>query len=364
MGLFLTAKPWLSRVKNYEPGKPLEELEREYGIRDAVKMASNENALGPSPKALEAVRKALPRIHRYPEGGCYYLRKALAKRLCVAPESLVFGNGSDEILVFAVRAFVGQESEVIIADPTFLIYQIAAEVENARVIQVPMKDFRYDLDGMADRIGEKTRLIFIANPDNPVGTYSSQKKLEAFLKRVPAGVLVVLDEAYYEFASARKDYPESLKLLKSYPNLLVTRTFSKAYGLSGLRVGYGIAAAEVTAALNKVREPFNVNLLAQVAACAALGDGAHLRKTQKLVDEGRRYLEGEFGKLKLRTVKTATNFVLADLGSDAKTVYEKLLRRGVIVRPMGVWGLPSFIRVTIGKPEENRRFVKALKELQ
>ncbi|MBI3315755.1 MAG: aminotransferase class I/II-fold pyridoxal phosphate-dependent enzyme, partial [Candidatus Omnitrophica bacterium] len=256
MGLFSGAKPWLSRVKNYEPGKPLEELEREYGIRDAVKMASNENALGPSPKALKAATKALFTVHRYPEGGCYVLRQRLAKHLSVSPESLVFGNGSDEILVFAIRAFVGSDDEIVIADPTFLIYEIACQAENGRAVKVPMKNFRYDLDGMLGRITGRTKVIFIANPDNPIGTAIAKGALEAFLKKVPSNVVVVLDEAYYEFAKSQKDYPDSLNFLKTYKNLLVTRTFSKAYGLSGLRVGYGIASPEIVAALNKVREPF------------------------------------------------------------------------------------------------------------
>lgn len=360
--LFRTAKKNLTGVKNYQPGKPLEELEREYGIKNAVKLASNENALGPSPKAVAAMRTNLSRVHRYPDGGCFYLRKKLSKALGVAPESLIFGNGSDEVLVFAVRAFVGWGDEIIIADPTFLIYEIAAQVENGTVIKVPMKDFRYDLAAMRRRINSKTKLIFIANPDNPVGTYIKEGDLVRFLEEVSGDVIVVLDEAYYEFAKIKKDYPNSLKLLKRFRNLIVTRTFSKAYGLSGLRIGYGIADPAVIAALNKVREPFNVNLLAQSAATAALDDKAHLAKTLKAVREGRDYLLGEFKKLDLFFVDTVTNFVLVDLRRDARDIYEKLLRKGVIVRAMGAWGLKSFIRVTIGKKDENQRFIKALKE--
>lgn len=363
MSLFPTAKENLAKVKNYQPGKPLEEVEREFGIRGAIKMASNENALGPSPKAVLAIRKNLDKIHRYPDGGCFYLREKLAKFLKVRPEDLVFGNGSDELLVFLVRAFVGKGDEILIADPTFLVYEIAAQTENGTVVKVPMKDFRYDLDGMRKAITGRTRIIFIANPDNPVGTYVSAKKLSAFLKLVPKNVIVVLDEAYYEFAVSRKDYPDTLKLRESYKNLVVTRTFSKAYGLSGLRVGYAIADPSIVCALNKVREPFNVNLLAQVAALAALDDKAHLHKTVEMVDEGRRYLTEEFHKLGFTTVDTATNFILADLKVDAAPVYDKLLRAGVIVRPMGVWGLKTFIRVTIGRSVENRRFISTLKEI-
>ena len=363
MALFSSAKPNLSGVKNYQPGKPLEELEREYGIKNAVKMASNENALGPSPKAVAALRKALPRIHRYPDGGCFYLRKKLSSFLGVNPGQIVFGNGSDELLVMAVRSLVGPQDEVVIADPTFLIYEIASQVENGVVIKVPMTDYRYDLDSMRKKIGPKTKLIFIANPDNPVGTYIKEKSLVRFLSAVPKHVVVVLDEAYYEFAKDAPGYPDSIKLLETHENLVVTRTFSKAYGLSGLRVGYGLMSESLANTFNKVREPFNVNLLAQEAAIAALEDKAHLKKSLALVHEGRRTLVGELSKMGVSTVDTVTNFILADLKTDAKPVYEALLRKGVIIRPMTAWGLNQFIRVTIGRREENKRFIGALKQI-
>ena len=358
---FPTTKENLRLVKNYMPGKPLEELERELGIKNAVKMASNENALGPSPKAVGAMRKALSRTHRYPDGACHYLRQKLAKFLKIPAESLVFGNGSDELLVFAARAFVGEGDEVIIADPTFLIYEIACSVENGRVVRVPMTGFHYDLNGMAEKMSERTKLIFIANPDNPVGTYANEKALLSFLRQVPEHVLVVLDEAYYEFARIKKDYPDSLKLLEDFPNLMITRTFSKAYGLAGLRVGYSISSALIVNALNKVREPFNVNLLAQEAAVAALDDATHLKRTVRTVNEGRQFLTAELKKLGLSCVDTVTNFILFDLKREATPVYEKLLRLGVIVRPMGGWGLKTFMRVTIGTPSDNRKFSNALK---
>ncbi len=362
MTLFSTAKPNLSRVKNYVPGKPLEELEREYGIKNAVKMASNENALGPSPKAMAAIRKTLMNVHRYPEGGCHYLRQKLSRRLGVQPQDLVFGNGSDELLVFGVRAFVGLNDEVVIADPTFLVYEIATNVENGAVIRVPMKDFHYDLDGMLKKISSRTKLIFIANPDNPVGTYISERALKDFLRFVPKQVVVVLDEAYYDFARVKQDYPESLKLLKDHKNLIVTRTFSKAYGLAGLRIGYAVTSPEIAVALNKVREPFNVNSLAQAAAVAALDDSGFLKKTVKTVNDGRTYLVKELQGLGFRPVDTVTNFILFDLKRPAQPVYEALLRQGVIVRPMSGWGLQTFLRVTIGMKKDNRRFIKALRK--
>ncbi len=362
MPIYPTAKSHLAAVQNYVPGKPLEELEREYGIKNAVKMASNENSLGPSPKAVAAMKKKLTSVHRYPDGGCFFLRKKLSKFLGVEHEQLVFGNGSDELLVLAARSFVGPADEVIIANPTFLIYSIATQVENGTLIKVPMKNFRYDLEAMRQKINWKTKLIFIANPDNPVGTYINEKELVNFLKAVPKQVVVVLDEAYFEFAAVKKDYPDSLKLLPAFENLIITRTFSKAYGLSGLRVGYGVMHPNMAMTLAKVREPFNVNLLAQEAAVAALDDKAHLKKTVSMTNQGREFLTKELKKLGATCVDTVTNFILADVKTDAAVVYEKLLKRGVIVRSMAGWGMKTFIRVTIGKPEENKRFIKALKE--
>lgn len=363
MPLFISAKKNLASVKNYQPGKPIEEVEREYGIHNAIKMASNENPLGPSPKAVAAIKKVLNKIHRYPDGGSFYLREKISKKLKVEPENLLFGNGSDEILVMAVRAFVSEGDEILISDPTFLIYEIAATVENGTIIKVPMKNFCYDLEGFAKKISSKTKIIFIANPDNPVGTYVTQKNLENFLKIVPSHVVVVLDEAYYEFGAAKKDYPNALPFLKKYSNLIIARTFSKAYGLAGLRIGYGVMSPDLVETLNKVREPFNVNLLAQAAAIAALDDAVFLKKSVSVVSEGRRYLEIEFAKMKLAVVPTVTNFMLVDLETDANAVYEKLLRKGIIVRSMRAWGLQTFIRVTIGKKEENKRFIQTLKEI-
>lgn len=364
MDYFPTLRPHLKAVNVYVPGKPLEELQRQYGIKDAVKMASNENALGPSPKAVAAIKKALPRIHRYPEGGCHYLRIKLAARLGVAEDALIFGNGSDEVLVLAARAFAGPGTEAVIARPTFPVYEIACQAEDTRVVAVPVrKDLRYDLDAMARAVNARTRLVYIGHPDNPLGTYPRKEELARFLERIPERTLVVLDEAYYEFSAGRKDYMDTLGLLGRHDNLLITRTFSKAYGLGGLRVGYGVAQPAVIRSLNKVREPFNVNLPAQVGATAALDDRAFLRRSIKLVQDGRRDVERAMRKLGLNVIETSTNFMLIDLGREAAPVYERLLRKGVIVRAMGGWGLPTYIRVTLGKPSENKRFVIALKEI-
>ena len=363
MEIFGSAKKSLKNVRTYQPGKPIEELEREYGVRNAIKMASNENALGPSPKALRALRASLKEVHRYPDGHSFYLRRKLAKRLAVNEDNLVFGNGSDELLALAARAFVGPGDGVVIADPTFLIYEIASQLEAGRVVKVPMKNFRYDLPGMLKKVNNKTKLVFIANPDNPVGTYVTQKELLAFLKRVPKQTVVLLDEAYYEFAKGREGYPDALGFYRRFPNLIIVRTFSKIYGLAGLRIGYAVCNPPVARALGKVREPFNVNLLAQRAAFAALDDKTHLKKTLAYVASGRKYLQTEFSKMGFGLIDTATNFMLVNLKREALPVYEGLLRRGIIVRPMTSWGLMTYIRVTIGKAGENKRLVKAMKEI-
>lgn len=363
MPLFPTAKSNLARVKTYQPGKPIEEVQREYRVKSAIKMASNENALGASPKAVKAMTKVLKNVFRYPDGGCFYLRKKLAKFLKVSEDNLIFGNGSDEILVLAVRALIGPGDEVIIANPTFLIYEIATQVESGAVIKVPMKDFRYDLNGFLQKLTPRTKLIFIANPDNPVGTYINDKRFAEFMARVPGNVVVVLDEAYFEFAREAKDYPDGISYLSKYKNLIVSRTFSKAYGLAGLRVGYGVSSPDLIQTLSKVREPFNVNLLAQEAALAALDDRAFLAKSVKLVREGRKFLAAELQKLGFQVVPTVTNFILFDLKSDANQVYESLLKKGIIVRSMSAWGLPTFMRVTIGKKADNKKFIQTLKEI-
>jgi histidinol-phosphate aminotransferase len=357
--LFPPAHAGLDRVQSYKPGKPVEELERELGIRHALKLASNENPFGPSPKAVAAARQALAKTHRYPDASCFYLKRALASKFKVSEDRLAIGNGSDELIVMAIRAFVAQDEEVLTATPTFLIYKIAAQVHGAKVVEVPMKDFRYDLKAMAKAITPKTKLIFIANPDNPTGSYASRSDLEAFLKAVPSRCLVFMDEAYYEYAAREKNYPNTLNWLDR-PNLIISRTFSKAYGLCGFRVGYSFAHPDVTAGMNKVREPFNINGPAQAAAQAALGDTAFLKKVVAQTCAERRRLDAELRKRGFQTVPSATNFILFHAGPKAQALYDGLLRRGVIVRHMKSWGLEAYIRVTVGRPQDNRVFLKAL----
>ncbi len=346
-------------IKAYQPGRPIEEVQRELGLKDVIKMASNENALGPSPKAVEAIKSSLKDINRYPDGSCFYLKRAIAKKLKIKEERIIVGNGSDELVILALRAFLNPNDEVIVARPTFLIYEIASRIQGARIKIVPMKDFRYDLRTMRQKISKKTKFVFIANPDNPVGTYVTKKELGGFLQSLPEGPIVFLDEAYFEFVE-RMDYPNGLEFLDN-KGLIVTRSFSKAYGLAGLRLGYGISSLQIIKYMNAAREPFNVNSLAQAAGIAALEDREFIRKTKKLVREGRRFLYSEFERLGLRYIPSVTNFILFEVGKNTRPIAKKLLGRGVIVRDMGAWGLKNFIRVTIGTAKENKRFIEELK---
>ena len=354
------ARASVRNLVSYKPGTPIEEVQRRFKLSSVIKLASNENALGPSPKALAALRAAAGDLHRYPDSTCRLLRERLAKTLKVDPESLVFGNGSDELIVLALRAFVDPGDHVVVASPTFLIYEQQARACGASVSVVPLKGFRYDLPAMRAAMTPHTKLVFIANPDNPTGTYVTKRELEAFLRGLGPETIVFLDEAYYEFVDAA-DYPKTLAYTKDRP-VIVTRTFSKAYGLAGLRVGYGAAQPTLAAAMNAVREPFNVNSLAQAAAAAALGDAAFLARTRRLIREGRRYLEQSLDALKLRRVPSVTNFILMELGPRAPEVAKALLTRGVIVREMSAWKLSGCIRVTVGTAAENRRFIQALKK--
>ncbi|MDD5449570.1 MAG: histidinol-phosphate transaminase [Candidatus Omnitrophica bacterium] len=359
----MLARKNLLDIKNYEPGKPIEEVERELGIKEVIKLASNENPLGPSPKAVAAIRAALKNLNRYPDANSFYLKKRLAaERFELEPSNFVMGNGSDELITIALKAFLNEGEEVIIADTTFLIYNIASQIANARITVVPMRDFKYDLKAMASRISDKTKLIFIANPDNPTGTYCGEEEVAAFMKQVPQSAIVFFDEAYYEFGRQKSDFPETLKYLKG-GNVIISRTFSKAYGLSGIRVGYAMASSTLASFMEKVREPFNVNLLAQAAALAALDDEGFLKKTLSNTQRGKDFLYREFGKLGLDYVPSATNFILVNIKKPSKEIFNRMLSEGVIVRGMEAWGLNTFIRVTIGTEKENKKFINILKKI-
>jgi len=349
-------------IKPYVPGRPIEEVERELGLKGVVKMASNENALGPSPKALSAIRKTLQNLNRYPDGACFYLKEKLAKKLGVKREDLIIGNGSDEIIVLATRTFLEKGDEVIIAQPTFLIYEIASQIADAKIKFVPLKNYRYDLKSMKKAITPKTKMVFIANPDNPTGTYVTRGELDEFYKGLLDSLIVFLDEAYYEFAKDIDDFPDGLDYVFK-KNTILARTFSKAFGLSGLRLGYGITRPELIGYMEKVRDPFNVNILAQAAGISALDDNRFLKRTVNFANREKGFIYDQIGKMGLRCVPSATNFILIDTGRDSKAIFNKLLKKGVIVRAMTSWGIDSFIRVTVGKRQENIRFIKALRSV-
>lgn len=354
--------PYIFDVKPYIPGKPIEELKRELGLKKVIKLASNECPFPPSSKVLKTIANASVSLNRYPDGGCFQLRHQLAKHLKINPDQLIFGNGSDEVIVMAVKVFVKPLDEVIVAKPSFLVYEIASQVAGAKIKQVPLVNFAYDLVGMKKLLGKRTRLIFIGNPDNPSSTYIPKEQLVNFLEDVPATTIVVLDEAYFEFVT-NSDYPDGVQLLKRFSNLLVTRTFSKMYGLAGLRVGYGIASSEMIRWLERVREPFNVNSLAQVAASACLKDAAYYKNIAKIIQKQKEYLYQQLTKLSLDFVLSSTNFILINVKQDSQALYTRLLKKGVIVRDMNFWGLKNFIRVSIGTESENRIFIKTLREV-
>jgi histidinol-phosphate aminotransferase len=387
------ANKYVCDVPVYEAGRPIEEVARELGLKPAsiIKLASNENALGPSPKAIAAMHKALATAHLYPDGGGFYLRQALANKLGVEMDNIVLGTGSNEVIEFLYHAFVAPGDEVVAGDRAFVIYSIMAKMFQARCVEVPFAGHTHDLKAMRAAITPKTKLVFVANPNNPTGTRVSNAELEAFIRSLPAHVICVLDEAYIEFLD---DPPPSIawaigKRTKQNPHpdplpyttrergisspppvggedqgegakVVVLRTFSKIVGLAGLRIGYGVAQKDCIGLLQRVRQPFNVNAVAQAGALAALGDAAHIRKTKAMTRRGLAFLEREFRRLKLEFVPSCANFVLVNVG-DGDRVFRGLQRHGVIVRPMRGYKMPEWIRVTVGTMEENRRFIKVLR---
>lgn len=354
---------YILKLKPYKPGKPLEELEREYGITDSIKLASNENPLGPPESAVKAMEQALKNSHRYPDGSGFQLTRRIAEKQGVKPGNIVLGNGSDDIIGLLTRAYLAPGDEALMTLPSFLMYEIMVNSTGAVSVFVPLADgikaFAIDLDAMVSKITDRTRMIFLTNPNNPTGTVIKKQDFEQFLKKVPAGVIIVLDEAYIEFASdpecmVGRDYVDGDK------PVVVLRTFSKAYGLAGLRVGYGIMPETIAMALHKVRMPFNVNSLAQAGALAALSDEEYLRKSMDVIHKGLEFLYAELDKLEITYYPTQSNFFLIDVKRSADQVFESLLKEGVIVRSMTSYGYPEFIRVTVGLASENQRFVKAL----
>ena len=352
---------YIRKLEAYVPGKPIDELEREYGIADSVKLASNENPLGPSPKAVEAIKGVLTDLHRYPDGYGFRLREKLSARLNVDADNIVFGNGSNEIIELLVRTFIAEGDHVVLAAPSFLMYEIIVQAAGGQITKVALDpDLGLDLPAMGAAVTPDTRIVFLNNPNNPTGTIISAADFRAFLEPISPEVLVVIDEAYIEFARD-SECVCGLDYLNSDHMVVTLRTFSKAYGLAGLRLGYGVMKSEIADFLNRVRQPFNTNMLAQVGALAALDDTDFFRQTVQTVHDGLDFLMAEVRKMGLPVYPSQANFFLIDVQRDAKAVFHAMLTKGVIVRAMGAYGYPHFIRVNAGVPEENQRFVSALK---
>ena len=355
------ANPQLRELVAYEPGKPVEDLARELGLApgEIIKLASNENPLGPSPAARQAMIDTIDRAHFYPDGGGYYLREAVAEQLGLSMANVILGNGSNEIIEFLGHAYLQPGDEVVVAKHSFAVYRLMAQLFGAKVVDVPDPGFIADLDAMLAAITPRTKEVFIANPNNPTGTMVFQDDIDRFMERVPEHVMVVFDEAYYEFLD---EPPDVLKYVRAGRNVVVLRTFSKIQGLANLRIGYGLAAAEIIEVLQKARQPFNANGIAQAGALAGLRDQAHMDATRRVTREGRDLFQAEFLEMNLEFVPSHANFVLVRVG-DGKKVFDALLRRGLIVRAMGSYGLPEWIRVSVGTMPQNKAFIAALREL-
>jgi len=355
--------PYIETLTPYPPGKPIEETEREYGISGVIKLASNENPLGPSPLAVQAIEAEARKLHLYPDGSSYHLINRLAEFLKVAPNQIFVGNGSNEIIELIVKTFTTPEDEGLLCSGSFLMYKLALQSHGRRFTEVPMKaGYRYDLEAMADRLGARTRVVFLANPDNPTGTAFGRSEWERFLSKVSPECLVVLDEAYFEYVNWA-EYPNGMDYLAEMPNLVVLRTFSKIYGLAGIRLGYGIMQPQLTGYLHRTRMPFNLSSLAQAAGIAALDDLEHVRTTRETTLRGLKFLEQQLPALGAQVPKSHANFVFADFGRPAQPIYEQLLRRGVITRPLPGYGFPNALRISVGLSSHNERLLATLKQV-
>lgn len=344
----------------YAPGKPIEEVEREIGIFNSIKLASNENPLGPSPLALDAMREKLAQLHLYPDGDCFYLKRGLTAKLNVTPEQLIFGNGSNEIIELAIRTFMRPGDEAVMARQAFVVYKLIVQAVGGISQEVPLRNFTHDLEAIGAAISARTRIVFLANPNNPTGTIFRKAAWENFLKQIRSDVLIIVDEAYFEYVEAA-DYPNSLDYHQQGKTLLTLRTFSKLYGLAGLRIGYGIADKEIISLMHRVRQPFNVNAPAQWGALAALDDREHVRRSVENNQQGLKYLTAEFARLGIEYVPSHANFILLRVGKG-EDVFNRLLAQGIIVRPMAGYQFPEYLRVTIGTMDENRKFIDGLRK--
>jgi len=349
-------------LKLYIPGKAIEEVKRELGLKEVVKLASNETSIGPSPLAVEAIKKEVENINLYPEGSSRVLREKIAHKLNLDKEMIIIGNGADNIINLIGMAFINEGDEVVTGEITFPAYETITKIMGGKLIVVKLENFRFDLEEIIQRINKKTKIIFLCNPNNPTGTIVEKEEVTYFMKKVPREVIVVFDEAYYDYVED-KDYPDTLSYVLEGKNVIITRTFSKIAGIAGVRVGYGIARPELIGDLRRVVNPFTTNRLAQVAALASLDDEEHYRKVLKTNQEGKKYLYKELKELGLFYVATEANFIFIDLKEDSEIIFEKLLKKGIIIRPGKTWGCPNFVRVTIGTAYENQKFILALKEV-
>lgn len=365
MSLFARlANPWIALQRPYQPGRPIEEVARELGLGDVdgiVKLASNENSLGPSPKAQEAMRRAIPQMHLYPDGGSFYLRQAIAKKHGISDDMVMLGCGCNEHAVLLAHAFMDKGDELVASERSFVVYKLVAALYRCKTVEVPMKGMTHDLEAMRKAITPQTKLVVVGNPNNPTGTLVGQAEVDRFVEQVPANVVTVFDEAYMELLDP-KDQVDTVRHVKAAKKpVVVLRTFSKAYGLAGLRVGYAMAQPDAIELLNKVRQPFNVNAMAQAAAVAALDDDAHLEATRQMLRAGRKQLMDGMRKLGLEPVESVTNFILFPF-KKAAGLTAALTKRKVIIRPMAGFGLPEHVRVSVGTAKENAQYLRALSE--
>ncbi len=357
------ARKGILDIKPYDPGRPIEEIKGQLGLDEVIRLATNENPLGPSPLAVEAIKEAVDHIHLYPDGESHELRSALSESLGVGPDQLVFGNGGEEVIALIGKAFINEGDPCVIPYPIFDAYETVVRIMGGVVCYSDLTQYRIDLDDVSRRINEKTKLVFICNPMNPTGTILNRDELDGFLEKTPPRTVVVLDEAYFHFVSD-PHYPDGIDYVRQGRTVIVLRTFSKVYGLGGIRIGYGVARPDLIHIIRQVKEPFNVNALAQIGALAALRDEAHRQRTVSLIHQEKAFLYGELSVMGLNYIPTEANFIFFDAGVDSRILFQKMLERGIMIRPGDIWGLPHFVRLTIGTRQQNERFVRALRDIR
>lgn len=353
----------VSRIDYYEPGISIEVLKRELELEEEIsKLASNENPLGPSPLAIDAIKKSLGEGNFYPDNTCYYLKERIAENLGISPKNLCIGNGTTELILLMGLAFLNPGETFIMSEFSFIMAKIVAQIMDSKLVEVPLKEYQHDLDNILRTITGDTKIVYLDNPMNPIGTMMTQQEVSEFMKKIPEDIIVAFDEAYYEYVS-RNNFPNTLKFVEEGRNVIVFRTFSKLYGLAGFRVGYGVAKEDFIDAIKMVSPPFSVNRFAQIGAAAALEDKEHIEKTKEITESGKKFLYENFEEMSVFYIPSETNFVTIDVKCDAKRLSEELQRKGVIVRPLTMYGKPAFLRVTIGTPEQNKRFIDAFRQI-